>query len=107
MNSVAFTILVTSRERLNLQAEWLFDVEGLSYPPDDPHGSVAPQSLADLTDYSAVQLFVQRAHASYYLALADAAAAHWDTPTADTASDQHDYVRATQLFEQSRRCAVR
>jgi len=26
------TILVTSRERLNLQAEWLFNVEALSYP---------------------------------------------------------------------------
>jgi predicted ATPase len=49
------TILVTSHERLNLQAEWLFDVEGLAYPPEDPHMPVAA-----LTDYSAVQLFVQR-----------------------------------------------
>ena len=55
------TILITSRERLNLQAEWLFDVDGLAYPPEDPHGSVAPQSLADVTGYSAVQLFIQRA----------------------------------------------
>jgi hypothetical protein len=28
------------RERLNLQAEWLFDVEGLSYPLEDLHGSL-------------------------------------------------------------------
>ena len=50
------TTLVTSRARLNLQAEWLFDVEGLSYPSaNSPGGS---QRLAD---YSAVQLFVQRA----------------------------------------------
>jgi len=55
------TLLVTSRERLNLQAEWLFDVDGLAFPPEDPQGSAAPQSLADLADYSAVQLFVQRA----------------------------------------------
>ncbi|HEX9373680.1 MAG TPA: hypothetical protein VF897_21880 [Roseiflexaceae bacterium] len=55
------TIQITSRERLNLQAEWLFDVDGLAYPPEDPHGAVVPHSLADLTDYSAVQLFVQRA----------------------------------------------
>src|SRR5262249_1120837 len=29
------TILITPRERLNLQAEWLFDVKGLTYPPHD------------------------------------------------------------------------
>jgi predicted ATPase len=52
---------VTSRERLNLQAEWLFDVDGLAFPPEDPHGAAAPHSLADLADYSAVQPFVQRA----------------------------------------------
>jgi len=55
------TLLLTSRERLNLQAEWLFEVDGLAFPPEDPHGSAAPQSLADLADYSGVQLFVQRA----------------------------------------------
>src|SRR5262249_8375234 len=30
-------------------------------PSEDPHGSAAPHSLADLADYSAVQLFVQGA----------------------------------------------
>ncbi len=49
------TILVTSRVRLNLQAEWLFDVEGLSYPSNDA------QNLTELAHYSAVKLFVQRA----------------------------------------------
>ena len=29
------TLLVTSRERLALQGEWLFDLEGLSYPTDE------------------------------------------------------------------------
>ncbi len=54
------TILVTSRERLNLRGEWLFDVDGLSYPPQNQYGSIR-QSLTDLAEYSAVQLFAQRA----------------------------------------------
>lgn len=49
-------ILATSRIRLNVQAEWVFDVEGLSYPND--HSTA--DSVTDLRDYSAVQLFVQR-----------------------------------------------
>ena len=36
------TLLITSRERLNLQAEWLFDVHGLTYPPEDQHGAAKP-----------------------------------------------------------------
>ncbi len=55
------TILITSRARLNLQAEWLFDVEGLAYPAVDLPSAVAPQTVTDLAGYSAVQLFVQRA----------------------------------------------
>jgi WD40 repeat protein/predicted ATPase/transcriptional regulator with XRE-family HTH domain len=47
------TILATSRVRLNLQAEWLFDVDGLTYPPGE--------GTSDLSAYSAVELFVQRA----------------------------------------------
>jgi predicted ATPase len=49
-------ILVTSRERLNLSAEWVFNVEGLQTP-----------SLAEgydnlkVENFSAVQLFLQRA----------------------------------------------
>jgi len=38
------TILITSRERLNLQAEWLFDVDGLAYPPEDPTGRSRPKA---------------------------------------------------------------
>jgi predicted ATPase/transcriptional regulator with XRE-family HTH domain len=62
------TILTTSRERLNLRTEWLFDVEGLSYPSEGRHtkarGERAGQpfmDLVNLADYSAMQLFVQRA----------------------------------------------
>lgn len=49
------TVLVTSQVRLNLQAEWIFDVEGLSYPSNDA------QIQMELAQYSAVKLFVQRA----------------------------------------------
>jgi predicted ATPase/DNA-binding SARP family transcriptional activator len=47
------TLLVTSRERLALQGEWLFDLEGLSYPSDEASDTIE--------HYSAVQLFTQRA----------------------------------------------
>ncbi|MCB0167430.1 MAG: tetratricopeptide repeat protein, partial [Anaerolineae bacterium] len=46
-------ILVTSRERLNLQAEWVFQVEGLTVPADHQAESV------DM--FSAPQLFWQQA----------------------------------------------
>jgi predicted ATPase/DNA-binding CsgD family transcriptional regulator len=47
-------ILATSRERLNLQEEWVLALDGLSYPQESSTGSMG--------NYSAVQLFVQRAH---------------------------------------------
>lgn len=48
------TLLVTSRERLNLSAEWLFSVQGLPLP--------SPTDDADgLAKNDAVQLFVRRA----------------------------------------------
>jgi len=54
------TLLVTSRERLNLRAEWLFDVKGLSYPTnaDNQRSSLSQE---DLMAFSAIELFVQRA----------------------------------------------
>jgi predicted ATPase/DNA-binding SARP family transcriptional activator len=48
------TMLVTSRERLALHGEWLFDMSGLSYPLDESAGNIAT--------YAAVQLFLQRAN---------------------------------------------
>ena len=47
-------ILVTSREVLDLQEEWIRPLKGLKYPQDD-------QGLP-LEDYSAVRLFYTRAH---------------------------------------------
>ncbi|MCP5100556.1 MAG: tetratricopeptide repeat protein, partial [Chloroflexi bacterium] len=47
-------VLVTSRERLNLQSEWVLEITGLAYPQQyEPH--------LNLEDYSAVQLFLERA----------------------------------------------
>ena len=46
-------LLVTSRERLTLQEEWLFELEGLTFR------ACAPDE--EFERYSAVQLFVQRA----------------------------------------------
>lgn len=46
-------ILVTSRERLQLQSEWIYELGGLALPPAGTH----PQ----LQSYSAVQLFLQGA----------------------------------------------
>ncbi len=47
------TMLVTSRERLNLQGEWVLDLHGLSIPEG--------QTVKEVERYSAVQLFLQSA----------------------------------------------
>jgi predicted ATPase/class 3 adenylate cyclase len=46
-------LLVTSREKLNLQAEWLFDVKSMRYPRNGAGHNIE--------EYSAVQLFIERA----------------------------------------------
>lgn len=46
-------IIVTSRERLNLQGEWLLEIGGLSVPAED--------QIDKMTEFSAVQLFLQAA----------------------------------------------
>lgn len=51
-------MLITSRERLNLPAEWVLDVQGLAYPEEGDPRSGDPRSL---DEYSAVRLFVQEA----------------------------------------------
>jgi predicted ATPase len=49
-------LLVTSRQRINLSAEWVFDVGGLQFPPMSEG-----MAVDELTSFSAVQLFLQRA----------------------------------------------
>jgi len=46
-------VLVTSRERLNFEEEWLLPVEGLGFP-------AITASVEEASTYDAVQLFVQR-----------------------------------------------
>jgi predicted ATPase len=46
-------VLATSRERLNLLEEWVFDVEGLGYPASDTE--------TDIEAYDAVRLFIRHA----------------------------------------------
>jgi predicted ATPase/transcriptional regulator with XRE-family HTH domain len=49
----AIKLLVTSRERLNLQGEWVFEVQGLPVPP--------PGQKDNWESYSAVALFLRSA----------------------------------------------
>ncbi|UCC89791.1 MAG: hypothetical protein JSV81_10875, partial [Anaerolineales bacterium] len=46
-------LLATSREALNLQGEWAFEVRGLAFPETE--------QTEELDDYAAVALFIQRA----------------------------------------------
>jgi predicted ATPase/DNA-binding SARP family transcriptional activator len=71
-------LLVTSRERLNLQWEWVRDIEGLTYPSVEemglpieeigpPTGEAAGEAATgriSLEGYSAVRLFVENARRS-------------------------------------------
>ncbi len=60
-------VVVTSRERLNLQGEWVFQVKGMSFPK-------TADSSDHLKTYSAIHLFVQsarRSRAGYVLTGAD------------------------------------
>ncbi|RIK44562.1 MAG: hypothetical protein DCC55_02010 [Chloroflexi bacterium] len=71
----ATKLLVTSRERLNLQEEWGMDVDALAFP----QSAVGLQGveLETLAAYGAVQLFIQRARrVQTTFQLDDAAGAH-------------------------------
>ena len=57
-------VLTTSRERLNLQGEWVVGIEGLSF--SDSVGKTSsvvrsPSSAGEIESYAAVQLFLQSA----------------------------------------------
>jgi predicted ATPase/Flp pilus assembly protein TadD len=55
-------LLITSRERLSLQGEWVYDLRGLSFPKEIEPGLL--DDAAALEEYDAIQLFVQRARQS-------------------------------------------
>lgn len=57
-------LLVTSRERLSLQEEWIYEVSGLTYPEEavESHALTdATEGIDSLKSYSAIALFLQRA----------------------------------------------
>ncbi|MDX1417494.1 MAG: BTAD domain-containing putative transcriptional regulator, partial [Candidatus Promineifilaceae bacterium] len=54
-------MLTTSRERLHLQEEWIFEVRGLSFPLEENDSSQIWQSSQLPDRYSAIALFDQRA----------------------------------------------
>ncbi len=61
-SSLQIKLLVTSRERLNLLSEWVFEIHGLPVPPDD--------QTEQFEEYSSVALFLQsarRAQAGFQL----------------------------------------
>lgn len=51
-------MIVTSRERLYLQEEWIYEVQGLDYPPSE--AETQPETVS-LDIFGAVRLFVQSA----------------------------------------------
>ncbi len=57
-------LIITSRERLNVQAERLLELDGLPFPASGDPLSVGGKRIADsglpLTDYPSVQLFTNR-----------------------------------------------
>ncbi|GIK43262.1 MAG: transcriptional activator [Chloroflexota bacterium] len=55
------TLLATSRERLNLQEEWVYKVQGLPFPAGGSQTSEVSKTSEVLLSYNAVQLFLQRA----------------------------------------------
>ena len=60
------TMLVTSRERMNIQGEWTFEIKGLSYPHAGQIGQ--HEQAAQVEAYHAVTLFLQsaqRVHSSF------------------------------------------
>jgi predicted ATPase/transcriptional regulator with XRE-family HTH domain len=61
-NSPYMRILVTSRERLNLQVEQVFAIEGLTYP--ELETQAFELSNEDFVGYTAIQFFFQAAHRS-------------------------------------------
>jgi predicted ATPase/Tfp pilus assembly protein PilF len=59
------TLLVTSRERLNLHEEWVYDVGGLTYPVNGAAKGFTASQAEKPECYSAVQLFLQSARQAH------------------------------------------
>jgi predicted ATPase len=82
-------LLITSRHRLNLREEWLFDLNGLTYPDEearDKGRNAIRTTPYAYENYSALQFFVQQAQRLR----------HTFSPTAD---DWQAIIRLCQLLE--------
>ncbi|MCB0212553.1 MAG: tetratricopeptide repeat protein, partial [Anaerolineae bacterium] len=55
------TLLATSRERLHLQEEWGYEVQGLHFPAVRSRASRVSDPFEAVDGYSAIELFMQRA----------------------------------------------
>lgn len=55
-HSPGVKVMVTSRERVNLHGEWIFEIQGLPVPPPDHYTAIE--------SYSSVALFIQAARRS-------------------------------------------
>jgi len=80
-------LLVTSRERLNLQEEWVYDLQGMTFPETDADQTSKVSKTFEVleNDYSALQLFEQRARQAQ--------------ATFDLAAEYPAVVRICQLVE--------
>jgi predicted ATPase len=73
-------VMVTSRERLNVRWEWVFPVEGMSFPTG------GDRAVESLEQYGAIQLFLQLARQA-------------DAGFAPSQADMAGVVRICQLLE--------
>src|SRR5262249_20088018 len=72
-------LIVTSRERVNLQGEWVVELQGLPVPRN-PDGWKGGEQVVGFEDSAAVALFLQtarRSFAGFTLAPADRGAVAW------------------------------
>jgi predicted ATPase/DNA-binding SARP family transcriptional activator len=77
-------LLITSRQRLNLQGEWVFEISGMHYPlPGAPEGMTRQEPIHQ---YSAIQLFLQSARRQQ---------PGYDIPNQESSA----LIRLTQLVE--------
>jgi len=60
-NCPRLKVMITSRERLRLQAEWLMPVAGLPTPPEPTAANGQPEALEDPLAYDALKLLHERA----------------------------------------------
>ena len=79
------TLLLTSRARLKLQAEWVLTIDGLPFPKED-RSSNGGVTTAALREYAAANLFLQRAE-------------QVQMGFAPSAQDTRDIIRLCQLLE--------